>query len=50
MFTTVPFLFGMMFSDFGHGILLLLVSFMFKLSPVFYMMSFMSIYCGIIYN
>lgn len=50
MFVTVPFLFGMMFSDFGHGILLLMAAFIFKLSPIFYLMAFMSIYCGAIYN
>lgn len=50
MFSTVPILFGMMFSDFGHGFLLLAVSFALKLSPIFYLMAFMSIYCGVIYN
>lgn len=50
MFSTVPVLFGMMFSDFGHGLLLLIGSFMLKLNPVFYLMSFMSMYCGFIYN
>jgi vacuolar-type H+-ATPase subunit I/STV1 len=50
MFSTVPILFGMMFSDMGHGLMLLSISAFLKLGPIFYMMSFMSIYCGFIYN
>jgi len=50
MFSTVPVLFGMMFSDFGHGIMLLIACFLLKLGPIFYLMAFMSIYCGVIYN
>jgi vacuolar-type H+-ATPase subunit I/STV1 len=50
MFSTVPILFGMMFSDFGHGLMLLAACVALKLSPIFYFMAFMSIYCGVIYN
>ena len=50
MFCTVPFLFGMMFSDFGHGLMLMCVCYALNLGTLFYLMSFMSIYCGIIYN
>jgi vacuolar-type H+-ATPase subunit I/STV1 len=50
MFSTVPILFGMMFSDFGHGLMLLGICFALKLGPLFYLMAFMSIYCGVIYN
>lgn len=50
MFTTVPVLFGMMFSDWGHGLLLLGVAVGLGLGPVFYLMAGMSVYCGVIYN
>lgn len=50
MFSTVPILFGMMFSDMGHGLMLLAVAAFLKLGPIFYMMGLMSIYCGFIYN
>lgn len=50
MFSTVPILFGMMFSDFGHGLMLLAICYFMKLSYLFYFMAFMSIYTGIIYN
>jgi vacuolar-type H+-ATPase subunit I/STV1 len=50
MFSTVPILFGMMFSDFGHGLMLLAACFFLKLAPLFYFMAFMSIYSGVIYN
>lgn len=50
MFSTVPILFGMMFSDMGHGLMLLSIAAFLKLGPIFYMMAFMSIYCGFIYN
>lgn len=50
MFSTVPILFGMMFSDMGHGLMLLSIAFFLKLGPIFYFMAFMSIYCGAIYN
>jgi vacuolar-type H+-ATPase subunit I/STV1 len=50
MFSTVPILFGMMFSDMGHGLMLLSLAFFLKLGPIFYFMAFMSIYCGFIYN
>jgi len=50
MFSTVPILFGMMFSDMGHGLMLLAIAFFLKLGPIFYFMSAMSIYCGCIYN
>ena len=50
MFATVPILFGMMFSDMGHGIMLLSLAFFLKLGPIFYFMGFMSVYCGFIYN
>ena len=50
MFSTVPILFGMMFSDFGHGIMLMCACFALNLGPLFKLMAFMSIYCGIIYN
>lgn len=50
MFSTVPFLFGMMFSDIGHGLLLLIAAYLLDLNSMFYLMSFMSIYCGFIYN
>ncbi len=50
MFSTVPILFGMMFSDMGHGLMLLSMAFFLKLGPIFYFMAFMSIYCGLIYN
>jgi vacuolar-type H+-ATPase subunit I/STV1 len=50
MFSTVPVLFGMMFSDFGHGLMLLAACIALKLGPIFYFMAFMSIYCGVIYN
>lgn len=50
MFSTVPILFGMMFSDMGHGLMLLAVAFFLKLGYIFYFMAFMSMYCGFIYN
>ena len=50
MLTTVPILFGMMFSDFGHGLLLLAACIALNLGPMFKLMALMSIYCGIIYN
>lgn len=50
MFSTVPILFGMMFSDFGHGLMLLGICITFKLTPLVYLMALMSMYCGIIYN
>jgi V-type H+-transporting ATPase subunit a len=50
MFATVPILFGMMFSDMGHGLMLLAIAYFFKLGALFYMMAFMSCYCGLIYN
>jgi len=50
MLATVPFLFGMMFSDMGHGLMLLSIAFFFNLGTIFYLMAFMSIYCGFIYN
>jgi len=50
MLATVPVLFGMMFSDFGHGFMLMVICIVMKLSPIFFMMAFMSIYCGVIYN
>ena len=50
MFATVPILFGMMFSDMGHGLMLLSIAFILKLGPIFYFMASMSIYCGFIYN
>lgn len=50
MFSTVPVLFGMMFSDIGHGIMLLCLCYWLKTGPIFYLMGFMSIYCGTIYN
>ena len=50
MFATVPILFGMMFSDFGHGLLLFALCIAFKLKVIFFIMAFMSIYCGLIYN
>ena len=50
MLATVPILFGMMFSDFGHGLLLLGVCVALKLGPMFKLMAAMSIYCGVIYN
>lgn len=50
MFSTVPILFGMMFSDMGHGLMLLALSFFLKLGYIFYFMAFMSMYCGFIYN
>ncbi len=50
MFATVPILFGMMFSDWGHGLMLIALVIYFKLGYVFYLMAAMSIYCGIIYN
>jgi vacuolar-type H+-ATPase subunit I/STV1 len=50
MFSTVPILFGMMFSDMGHGLMLLSLVHYLKLNPIFYLMAFMSIYCGVIYN
>ena len=50
MFVTVPILFGMMFSDIGHGLMLMAICFFLKLGPIFYLMASMSIYCGIIYN
>ena len=50
MFATVPILFGMMFSDFGHGLMLMCICMAFNLSSLFYLMAFMSMYCGFIYN
>ena len=50
MFATVPILFGMMFSDMGHGLMLLAVAYFLSLGPMFYLMGFMSFYCGFIYN
>jgi vacuolar-type H+-ATPase subunit I/STV1 len=50
MFSTVPILFGMMFSDIGHGLMLLAVASFLRLGSIFYYMAFMSIYCGVIYN
>jgi vacuolar-type H+-ATPase subunit I/STV1 len=50
MVSTVPILFGMMFSDFGHGLMLLITAMVLKLGSIFYLMAFMSIYCGVIYN
>ena len=50
MLSTVPILFGMMFSDMGHGLMLLSIALYLKLGPLIIMMAFMSIYCGFIYN
>jgi len=50
MFSTVPILFGMMFSDLGHGAMFLALCIYLKLGPIFKLMAFMSMYCGIIYN
>ena len=50
MFSTVPILFGMMFSDCGHGLMFMAICYTFKLGYLFYLMAFMSIYCGMIYN
>jgi vacuolar-type H+-ATPase subunit I/STV1 len=50
MFATVPILFGMMFSDMGHGLMIFAIAYFFKLGALFYMMAFMSCYCGLIYN
>ena len=50
MFSTVPILFGMMFSDMGHGLMLLAIAYFLKLGSIFYFMGFMSCYCGFIYN
>ena len=50
MLSTVPILFGMMFSDMGHGLMLMVVVIWFKLGVIFYLMAAMSIYCGFIYN
>jgi V-type H+-transporting ATPase subunit a len=43
-------MFGMMFSDWGHGLMLLGVCWYLRLGWVFYMMGFMSVYCGVVYN
>lgn len=50
MFATVPFLFGMMFSDMGHGLMLMALAYFLDLGILLYLMAFMSIYCGFIYN
>ena len=50
MLATVPFLFGMMFSDMGHGLMLLGVACWLDLGVVFKLMGLMSIYCGFVYN
>lgn len=50
MLSTVPILFGMMFSDFGHGFLLFSIAMLLDLSPFWKLMGVMSIYFGILFN
>jgi vacuolar-type H+-ATPase subunit I/STV1 len=50
MLSTVPILFGMMFSDFGHGLILLCSSYLLNLSPFWKLMGIMSVYFGILFN
>lgn len=50
MLITVPILFGMMFSDFGHGTLLFVSAYILNLSSFWKLMGAMSIYFGILFN
>lgn len=50
MFSTLPVLFGMMYSDIGHGLLLLAVSVTLNLGSIWLLMSCMSIYFGLLFN
>jgi vacuolar-type H+-ATPase subunit I/STV1 len=50
MLSTVPILFGMMFSDFGHGLILLSTAFILNMSPFWKLMGVMSIYFGVLFN
>lgn len=50
MLITVPILFGMMFSDFGHGTILFVSACILGLSSFWKIMGFMSIYFGILFN
>lgn len=50
MLITVPILFGMMFSDFGHGTLLFASACILRLSSFWKIMGIMSIYFGILFN
>lgn len=50
IFSTLPILFGVMYSDVGHGILLLSIAVGLKLSMVWHLMAVMSIYFGMLFN
>lgn len=50
MFATLPVLFGMMYSDIGHGCMLLAVSLTLNLGEIWVLMSCMSIYFGLLFN
>lgn len=50
MLSTVPILFGMMFSDFGHGLLIIAISFSVGASPFWKLMGLMSMYFGALFN
>lgn len=50
MFITLPILFGIMYSDIGHGMMILAVAWGLGLGPIWWAMGGMSVYCGAVFN
>lgn len=50
MFITLPILFGVMYSDIGHGMLILTLAIGLNLGSIWWLMGVMSIFCGAVFN